>query len=82
MIALIKVRVQFRGGLLHLTDEKEPEKVVSVRRGATLAEVVAACGLALHEVLGAMSGGILKSLHDEVQDGETLELLPVVSGGD
>ncbi|HHV79864.1 MAG TPA: MoaD/ThiS family protein [Firmicutes bacterium] len=76
----VKVRMVLRGGLAAYVSGKS-EYTVEAPCGARLRDLLMSLGVPLHEVMGAASGGRIKRLDEEVLDGESLELFPVISGG-
>lgn len=78
--ATIKVTLVLVGGLK--TPSGQTRVTLSLREGSTLASAVEACGLRLYEVMGGSLNKSMRRLDEPLHDGEEIEVLPVISGGD
>lgn len=76
------VRLELHGGLRRVATEADGRTAhVAVPEGATIADVVAALGLAADEVWRIARGGELVDLTHDVRDGDDLAVFPPLGGG-
>ncbi|MGB9868260.1 MAG: MoaD/ThiS family protein [Bacillota bacterium] len=78
---MLRVRLRLKGGLEAYAPGKASTHVVEVAPGSNVADALRLLGIPVHEVMGAISGGVLKHLDQPLNEGEELEVLPVVAGG-
>lgn len=77
----IRVRVVLKGGLATYAPGETEDHLVELPAGSRIVDALRLLGVPAHEVMGAVSGGVLKRPDDLLSDGEDLEVLPVIAGG-
>ena len=79
--AHIEIRVRVHGHLVWYLPGKRERLQVTMQTGATVGDILETLEVPAAEILAISVGGRRVQLDCGLQDGDTVELIPVLSGG-